>query len=95
MILSQIYHFFIQASVDPQTQQLLSNLMNILLPILYALGGAGLIFSVAKYGFKIHNDPENKGEYIRHLVWSVGGCVLLLCASAIGNIIFAKLLGLI
>jgi hypothetical protein len=68
MIFSQICHLVLQASVDPQTQQLLNNLMSILLPILYALGGAGLVFSVAKYALKIHNDPEKKGDYIRHLI---------------------------
>lgn len=90
-----LFVFNILASVDPQTQQLLSQLMNILLPILYALGGAGLVFSIAKYALKIHNDPENKGDYIRHMVWSIGGCALLLCSSIIANIIFAKLLGII
>lgn len=90
-----LFNFVLQASVDPQTQQLSTQLMNILLPILYALGGAGLIFSIAKYGLKIHNDPENRGDYIRHMIWSIGGCALLLCSSAIANIIFAKLLGMI
>ncbi|WP_342276474.1 hypothetical protein [Spiroplasma endosymbiont of Nebria brevicollis] len=60
--------FNLLSSVDPQTQQLLNNLMEVLLPILYSLGGCGLVFATAKYALKIHSDPENKGEYIRHMV---------------------------
>lgn len=46
------------SSVDPQTQQLLNNLMEVLLPILYAIGDCRLAFSTIKYAFKIHSDPE-------------------------------------
>lgn len=83
------------ASVDPQTQDLLTKLMEVLLPILYAIGGFGLAFSTIKYAFKIHSDPENKGEYLRHMVWSVLGCSMILMSSAIAHIIFARMLGLL
>ncbi|WDA54889.1 hypothetical protein [Spiroplasma endosymbiont of Danaus chrysippus] len=87
--------FNLLSSVDPQTQQLLNNLMEVLLPILYAIGGCGLAFSTIKYAFKIHSDPENKGEYLRHMVWSVLGCALILMSSGIAHIIFARMLGLL
>lgn len=87
--------FNLLSSVDPQTQELLTKLMEVLLPILYAVGGCGLAFSTIKYAFKIHSDPENKGEYLRHMVWSVLGCALILMSSAIAHIIFARMLGLL
>ncbi|CAB1055241.1 hypothetical protein [Spiroplasma endosymbiont of Danaus chrysippus] len=83
------------ANVDSQTQELLTKLMEVLLPILYAIGGFGLVFSTVKYAFKIHSDPENKGDYLRHMVWSVLGCALILMSSAIAHIIFARMLGLL
>lgn len=85
----------LSSTVDPQTQELLTKLMEVLLPILYAVGGCGLAFSTIKYAFKIHSDPENKGEYLRHMVWSILGCALILMSSAIAHIIFARMLGLL
>lgn len=94
MILSVI-NLLTNGGVDPQTQNLLTNLMDVLCPILYALSGCGLVFSTIKYAFKIHSDPENKGNYIRHMVWSVLGCAMILMASGISHIIFARMLGLL
>ena len=94
MILSVI-NLLTSGGVDPQTQALLTNLMNVLCPILYALAGCGLVFSTIKYAFKIHSDPENKGNYIRHMVWSVLGCAMILMASGISHIIFVRMLGLL
>lgn len=85
----------LSSTVDPQTQELLTKLMEVLLPILYAVGGCGLAFSTIKYAFKIHSDPENKGEYLRNMVWSILGCALILMSSAIAHIIFARMLGLL
>ena len=87
--------FNLLASVDPDTQHLLTNLMNVLLPILYTIAGFALIFTIAKYSWKIHSDPENKGEYIRHLVTSVIACGAILLASGIANITFARMLGML
>ncbi|BET37509.1 hypothetical protein [Spiroplasma ixodetis] len=87
--------FNLLSNFDSQTQQLLNNLMEVLLPILYAIGGCGLAFSTIKYAFKIHSGPENKGGYLRHMVWSVLGCSMILMSSGIAHIIFARMLGLL
>lgn len=42
----------LSSTVDPQTQELLTKLIEVLLPILYAVGGCGLAFSTIKYAFK-------------------------------------------
>lgn len=88
-----MFHINLGASVDPQTAQLIQNLENILLPILYAIAGGGIIFACARFGLKIHFDPENKGRHIKHLVWSIVGLIFLFASTGIANIIFAKLLG--
>ncbi len=40
-----MFLFNLLSSVDPQTQQLLNNLMDVLLPILYTIAGFALAFS--------------------------------------------------
>jgi hypothetical protein len=44
-----MFLFNLLSSVDPQTQQLLNNLMDVLLPILYTIAGFALAFSITKY----------------------------------------------
>ena len=90
-----MFLFNLLSSVDPQTQQLLNNLMDVLLPILYTIAGFALAFSIIKYSWKIHNDPENKGDYLRHMVISVIACGGILIASGIAHIIFARMLGIL
>ena len=80
-------------TVDPQTQELLNKIMNIVFPILYALCGGAAVFVGVRYGFKIHNDPENKGEHIKSMVWAFIGIGIVFLASAIGHIVVANFAG--
>ena len=80
-------------TVDPQTQELLNKIMDIVFPILYALCGGAAVFVGVRYGFKIHNDPENKGEHIKSMVWAFIGIGIVFLASAIGHIVVANFAG--
>lgn len=71
---------------------ILTQIENVILPIIYALSGGVLVFCLVKFGFKIQNDPRNKGIYIKHLVWCVVGCVIVLIAAGIAHAVFEQLL---
>ena len=94
-LMVMVHHYGLGASPDPQTNELLNKIEQILFPVIYAVAGFALILVGVRYGFKIHGDPENKGEHIKHMIWAIGGILLVFIATGIGHIILAKYLGLI
>lgn len=86
--------FNFMTNVDPETQRLLSNLQSVLMPILYAVGCAGLIFSTVKFSIAIIHDPKNKGIYIKHMIWCFIGCILLFIVSGAVHIFLNHMQGL-
>lgn len=83
------------ASVDPQTQEVLTKIEQILFPIIYGIAGGCLIYTCVRYAFKIHNEPEEKGTYIKHLVISILAIMLVFVATGVGHIFLAKYLGML
>lgn len=81
--------------VDPETQQILFKVEQILFPIIYAVAGLSLIFAGVKYGFKMYNEPEERAKHIKNMVWSFLGILLVFLAAGAGHIILAKYLNLI
>ncbi len=81
--------------LDPQTQDTLNKVKDILFPIIYSLAGFALILVGVRYGVKIYKEPEERGTHIKHMVFAFGGIMLIFLATGIGNIIMAKYLGLL
>ena len=59
--------FHLLTSLDPDTQRILLKVEQILFPIIYSVAGMALIFIGVKYGFKIHNEPEERAKHIIYL----------------------------
>lgn len=89
-ILPVINH--LASNIDPQVNDTIQKLIWVFFGPVLSIAGGSAIFCMIKFGFKIHTDPENKGEHIRNIVFSTIGLMIVVASPFIVNIFYPKLL---